>query len=174
MSLSTAQKIRLRIQDIPLRADVTLIGDGTAQTRNLPHVNITSASAFVPGAGASSWSATGFSYTLGGEYSFSGVISANSAYRITYTYSTFSDDDIDSFLTDGGNGVPGAALEAVHALMFDAVKRSRWMSSSGESYDDTNAQTHLREMERLIIEELERQAVSSVSVISWGLNQESY
>lgn len=172
-TLSTAQRVRLLIQDPPIREDVTLIGDGTANSFLLPHANITSASAFIPGAGNSSWTATGFTYALNGEYSFSGVISALSAYRMTYTHTTFSDDEIDQFLADGG-GVKGAALEAVQALMFDAVKRARWMSSAGESYDDTNAQTHLREMYTKLSAELEKEAAAQGGMVSWSVNQGSY
>lgn len=173
MALTTAQRIRLLIQDLPIREDVTLIGDGTANAFLAPHTNLTSASAFVPGAGNASWTATGFSYSLNGEYSFSGVVSANSPYRITYTHTTFSDDDIDQFLADGG-GIKGAALEAVQALMFDAVKRARWMASSGESYDDTNAQTHLREMYSKLTTELEKEATAGGSMPSWSEGQGNY
>lgn len=172
-SLTSGQRVRLTIQDPPIRADYTLIGDGTAASFLAPHTNLTSASAFVPGAGNSAWSATGFSYSLNGEYSFSGVISANSAYRLTYTHTTFSDDEVDQFLADGGS-VNGAALEAVKALIFDAVKRSRWMSSDGQSYDDTNAQTHLREMYEKFSRELEKDATIAGGMASWSVNQGSY
>lgn len=172
-TLSDNQRVRLTIQDPPIRADVTLIGDGTAASFLAPHTNLTSASAFVPGAGNSAWSATGFSYSLNGEYSFSGVISALSAYRLTYTHTTFSDDEVDQFLADGGS-VNGAALEAVKSLMFDAVKRARWMSSAGELYDDTNAQTHLREMYKQFSQELEKDAAAQGGIISWSVNQGSY
>lgn len=173
MALNSAQRVRLQIQDPPIRADLTLIGDGTAASFLASHTNLTSASAFVPGAGNSAWSATGFSYSLNGEYSFSGVISANSAYRLTYTHTTFSDDEVDQFLADGG-GVNGAALEAVKSLMFDATKRARWMASDGSSWDDTNAQTHIREMYDKLSKELEKDATVAGSMVSWSVNQGSY
>lgn len=174
MALTTGQRIRLRIQDAPIRADLTLIGDGTASTFLAPHANLTSASAFVPGAGNSAWSATGFSYSLNGEYSFSGVISANSAYRLTYTHSTFSDDEIDQFLADGGGGINGAALEALYALAFDAVKRSQWMAPDGSMYNDQNAQTHIRDMIAIVKKELETESTSQGGMISWSVNQGNY
>ncbi len=174
MALTTsAQRLRLKIQDIPLLADITRYGNGTATTFALDHTNLTSASAFVPNAGGNGWTATGATFNPSGAVAFSGVISANSAYRLTYTYSTFSDEDIDQFLTDGGT-VAGAASEALIALMFDASKRARWMASDGSSYDDTNAQSHLRQMYDLLQQEISQEATTGGGMQSWALNQGDY
>lgn len=169
MALTTAQQVRVKIQDAPIIADLTLYGDGTAVTFKTEQANLTSGSAFVP-VGSTAWSATGVTFNASGFYTFATVLSANSAYRITYVYSTFSDDEIDHFVTVGGN-VLGAAKEACEALMFDAVKRARWMASDGSQYDDTSAQSHLRGLYDQLIDQLEREATSAGGFNSWAEDQ---
>lgn len=169
MTLTTAQQIRLRISDLPTLEDRTYYGDGIASTFLLPHRNLTTASAYVP-IGGTAWSATGVTFSTSGSVAFSATISANSAFRVTYTYSVFSDDEIDHFHTAGGS-VAGAALEAVRSLMFDGLRRAYWMGSDGASFDDRGAQTHLRDMEKQIQAELERDGAFNGSMPSWSLNQ---
>ncbi len=140
MSLTTAQQIRLKIADIPRLSDLTFYGDGLASSFVLPHNNLVSGTAYVPNGAA--WASTGATFNTSGMVSFANTISANSAFRTTYVYSVFSDDEIDHFLTAGGN-VNGAAIEALHTLMFDAAKRARWMGSDGSQYDDTLAADNL-------------------------------
>lgn len=167
---TTAQQIRLKIQDIPVLADVTLYGDGIASTFLLNYANLTSGSAFVPSAAGGGWSGTGATFNASGSVSFATAISANSAFRLSYVHSTFSDDDIDTFLSAGGT-VVGASMEALVALMFDATKRARWMASDSSSYDDTSAQSHLRGMYELLQAEVEKEAVFSGGIDSWSVNQ---
>lgn len=170
--LTTAQQVRLRIQDQPLIADTTYYGDGTANTFPLPNRNLTTASAYVPGAGG--WSATGATFDAAGSVIFATALSANSAFRTRYTYSTFSDDEIDTLLTAGGGGVNGAAIEAVQTLMFDGLKRARWMAPDNTQYDDTAAMALLKDLYRTLKEEQADQAVAGSGIAEWGLNQESY
>jgi hypothetical protein len=170
VTLTTAQIVRLKIQDQPTLFDHTYMGDGTAQYFALPNRNLTTASAYIP-IGATAWSGTGASFDpTGGQVQFSGTISANSAFRITYVFSTFSDDEITQFLTDGGS-VNGAAIEACVALMFDATKRASWAAPDGSTFNDTQAQQHLREMYKLLKEEQSQDAVANGAIVGWGLNQ---
>jgi len=171
MSLSGLQLIRSRIQDNPLLADRTTNGDGTASAFLLPHRNITSGSAFVPG--ATGWSATAATFDPSGQVQFSGVISANSAFRLTYVYSVFSDDEISVFTAAGG-GLVGASIEALQTLMFDAAKRARWASPEGVSFDDTQAMQHLREMYRLLKQEQYEAGIGEGGLAEWGLNQREW
>lgn len=172
MPLSTAQQVRLRIQDQPLLADATYAGDGTALSFALPNRNLTSASAYVP-LGGTAWSGTGASFNATGSVAFSGVISANSAFRVTYVYSTFSDDEIDTMITAGG-GVNGAAIEAVTTLMFDGLRRASWGAPDGTRYDDTAAMTLLKDLyDRLKLEQDEA-AVADGGIAEWGYNQGNY
>lgn len=171
MPLSTAQQIRLRIQDQPKMFDAKLFGDGTANLYPLPYQVITSASAYVP-VGATAWSATGATIQSG-FVAFSSIIPANSAFTVRGVYSTFSDDEIDTMLTAGGN-VNGAALEAVSTLMFDGLKRASWSSPDGSRYDDTAAMKLLTDMyDRLKVEQ-EEAAAQGGGLHSWSLNQENY
>ena len=137
MALTTAQQVRLRIQDIPAVADVTRSFDGSASAFNLEHRNLTSGTAFVPGSN-SLWSATGAAFNTSGYVTFSAVISANSAWRARYVHSVFSEDEISHFTAAGGS-IAGAAIEAVQALMFDGLKRAKWAAPDGTTYDDTAA-----------------------------------
>lgn len=172
MPLTTAQRVRLKISDAPRIADLTRYGDGTANTFQTEHVNLSSGSAFVP-LGSTAWSATGVTFNASGFYSFIGVISANSAYRVTYVYSVFSDTEIDQFIEDGGT-IVGAAVEAVGSLMFDSLRCARWMASDGSSYDNTSSQNHAREMYDKLVEELEREAATAGGFQSWALNQDGW
>lgn len=167
--LTTAQQIRLRIQDQPRRADVTRYGDGTANSFLTEQTNLTSGSAFVPAAGG--WSATGATFDASGLVSFSGVISANSAFRLTYTYSVFSDDEIAHFQSAGGD-VLGASVEAVQALMFDGLKRGSWAAPDGSRYDDTAAMALLNSLYDKLKAQQYEQADFGAGLQSWSITQD--
>lgn len=169
MTLTSAQATRLRISDIPTLADVTRAGDGTASSFLLPHRNLTTASAFVP-LGNTAWSATAATFNASGMVSFSGAISANSAYRLTYTYSTFGDEEVNHFLSVGGD-VNGAALEAVQVLFFDGLKRSRWSSPDGTSHDDTAAIGLLKDLYDTLKAEQTQAAAANGGIHSWSVEQ---
>lgn len=172
MAFTNVQKVRIKIADPPVLEDFTRYGDGTAQYFVLPHVNLTTASAYVPvGAGGTAWSATGCSFDASGTLSFSAVVSANSAYKVRYVHTNFSDDEVQNFLDEGGS-IVGASLAAIESLMFDAVKRARWMASDGTSYDDTSAQSHLRAMHDVLSTQLENEVLSGGGFGSWSTGQE--
>lgn len=171
MALTTAQQVRLRIQDAPKVFDTTLFGNGTAVSYPIAYSVVTSATAFVP-RGATAWSATGATIESG-YVTFSDNIAANSAFRVRGVYSVFSDDEIGQFTAAGGN-VNGAALEAVQTLMFDSLKRASWSAPDGSRYDDTAAMKLLTDMyDRLKVEQEESAAEGGV-ISSWALNQENY
>lgn len=170
MTLTTLQAVRLKIQDVPIAENLTLYGDGTATVFHMQHGNLSNGVAYVPGVGAASWSATGCAVDASGRFIFSNVISANSAFNVRYEHTNFSDDDLQQFVTDGST-VAGAAKQAVIALMFDAVKRARWMASDGSQYDDTSAQSHLREMYDKLEVELANEGIVGGGFGSWSENQ---
>jgi len=171
MTLSTAQAVRLRIQDQPLIADELLVSDGTASAYALPHRNITSASAYVQNTGV--WTATGANFDPTGFVTLSGLVSAGSAFRVHYVHSTFSDEEIGHFTAVGGD-VNGAALEAVSTLMFDGLKRARWTSPDGASYDDTAAMRMLNDIYDRLIAERAEAALTNGGFWSWSTEQENY
>jgi len=170
MALTDLQKIRTKIQDVPIAVNATLYGDGTANTFLLQHQNVFNAGAYVPGAGATSWSATGAAFDPSGVVIFAGVISANSAFNVRYQHTTYSDDEIQNFL-DAGGTILGASLEAIESLMFDAIKRARWMASDGTQYDDTSAQSHLAKMHEILSAQVEAESATAGGFGSWSLNQ---
>jgi hypothetical protein len=174
MALTTAQQVRLRIQDLPQVFDLTQYGNGSAtiyQLRNgaAEYRNLTSATAYVPD-GNGLWSATGATFNTSGYVAFSGVISANSAWRARGVHSVFSDDEIGHFTAAGGT-VAGAALEAAYALQFDGLKRASWAAPDGTEYDDTKALQALKDIIDTLNDEVDAQAVSEGGFQSWSLNQ---
>lgn len=173
MALTTAQQVRLYIQDVPKVEQQTYYGDGLASAYTLPHAVITTASAYVQGdplwSAVGGWSATGASF-VSGRVIFDAPVSANSAYMVNYTYSVFSDDEIDHFVTAGGS-VRGAQLEAVEVLLFDSLKRARWVSPDGTTFDDTKAQDTLLKMHSTLKDDLTQEAIGGGAVYSWGANQ---
>lgn len=171
MTLSTGNQVRLKISDIPLIADDTMYSDGMASGYALPHTNITSGTAYVLTNGV--WTATGASFDPTGFVTLSGMVSANSAFRVRYVYSTFSDDEIGHFTAVGGD-VNGAALEAVQSLMFDGLKRAAWRGPDGSQYDDTRAMSLLTDIYDRLIAEREKNALSEGGFWSWSVEQENY
>lgn len=172
MTLTDLQKVRLKIQDAPIAENLTRYGDGTANQFLLPHINPTTASAYVP-LGGTAWSATAATVDATGILTFTNVISAQSAYNIRYIHTTFSDDEVQNFLDEGGS-ILGAALAAVETLMFDAVKRARWMASDGTSYDDTSSQAHLRQMYDAFQQQVTQEASNAGGFGSWALGQSDW
>lgn len=168
MPLTTAQQVRLRIQDQPVLANDTYYGDGLAVTFQLPHRNLTSASAFVQGTNA--WASTGATFNASGYVTFADVISANSAFRVQYVHSVFSDDEISHMITAGGN-IVGAALEAVQTLMFDGLKRAKWVAPDSSEYDDTAAMKLLKDLYETLKEELDEQGVAFGGFGEWAITQ---
>lgn len=171
MTLTTAQQVRLKVQDPPTLADDAYYGDGMASSFALPHRNVTSGSAFVLGTGGQ-WSGTGATFNPSGVVVFSGVISASSGFRLNYTHTVFSDDEIGHFTAVGGT-VNGAAVEAIEALMFDSLKRARWIAPDGSQYDDTAAQRQLQAMWDRLHAQAADEAISGGGITSWALNQEN-
>jgi len=171
MALSTAEQVRLRIQDKPTIFDLTMVGDGSATIFGLGHTNVVSATAFVPGGGG--WSATGATVDPTGFVQFSSIISEYMQFRVRGVHTVFSDDEIGHFTAVGG-GVVGAALEAVGALMFDSLKRAKWAAPDGTQYDDTMAQQHLQSLHDQLVDEVKEGSVDAGSYASWALGQEDW
>jgi len=172
MALTTAQRVRLKIQDAPVIADDTYTFDGSASAYNMPHVNLTSASAFIAGSDGQ-WSATGGTFNITGYVTFDTAYASASAFRTRYVHSNFSDAEISDFTAVGG-GVDGAAIQAIEALMFDAVKRARWMAPDGSQFDDVAAQAHLRGMYNQLKSAQADDAIAGGGMNSWSMNQERY
>ncbi len=172
MPLSTAQQVRSRIQDYPKYADYTRYGDGTASRFTLEHTNLVTPTAYVA-PGGTAWSATGCTFNsaaIPAYVDFSATIPRDTAVRVSYQWTVFSDDEIGHFTAVGVN-VAGAALEAIRALRFDGLKRARWMSPDGGQFDDTNAISELGRIESALKVELEENAIVGGSIYSWSETQ---
>lgn len=167
MPLTSAQQVRQRVRDLPNLVDETRYGDGTASRFHLSYANITSASAYVP-AGGTAWSATAASFDASGFVDFSGVISANSAFRLMYVWTVFSDDVIDHYLS---GGILDATKQLAYDLQFDTLKRARWMAPDGSQYDDTQAKDALQKILASIHDEETEAADLSAGMVSWSVNQ---
>jgi hypothetical protein len=171
MPLTTAEQVRLRIQDPAKPFDMTVLSDGTGVRYNVPYLNIVSGTAYVA-PGGTAWSATGATFNVSGFVEFADRVSANSAVRFVGVYSVFSDAEIGHFT--GFGSVPAAAMEAVRTLMFDGLKRARWMSPDGAQYDDVAAQAHLERMYSALKDELADENLGAGALTSWSLEQENY
>jgi len=169
MALNTAQQVRLRIQDIPAIADITRTFDGSASSFLLDHYNASSGTAYVPDT-AGQWSATAAEFNVTGYVTFSGVGSANSAWRARYVHSVFSIQEILHFTAVGGT-VAGAALEATKALMFDGLKRAKWAAPDGSTYDDTMALENLWRMYSALTHEVTQWETLDGGFESWAEGQ---
>jgi hypothetical protein len=172
MTLTTAQAVRLRVQDYPRWFEVARVGDGTATLFDVPYTNLTSASAYVA-PGGTAWSATGCTVNTSGVVEFSGIISANTAWRLRGVYSIFSDEEIGQFTADGVT-VPGAALQAVYALQFDALKRAKWAAPDGTTFDDTAALSKLNDLYEQLRTELAESNIGEGGYAEWTFGQDNW
>ena len=169
MALTTAQQVRLKIQDQPLAADDVYVFDGSGIIFALPHRVITSATGFILDSN-SRWSATGGVTFSEYAVSWGHTGSANSAYRTRYMHSVFSDDEIGHFTAVGGT-VNGAALEAVQALMFDGLKRAKWVAPDSSEYDDTAAMKLLNDLYKTLKDEQHQEAIGAGGFQEWAITQ---
>lgn len=169
MTLTTAEQVRLRIQDIPTVADLTFTFDGSASAFQLDYRNVTSGTAFVQDSNKQ-WSATGATFDPTGFVTFSAVGSGGSAFRTRFVRSTFSDAEIGHFTAVGGS-VVGAAREAARTLLFDSLKRAKWAAPDGTEYDDTKAIDGLKTLLDELEEELQQSEVGDGGFVSWAQGQ---
>lgn len=176
-ALDITAQVRLRVSDRWRYAEEVRDGNGTAVAFKLaqgaPFASVQSASAYV--SVAAGWSATGATFDTGlGLVTFTNVISAQSAWRASYVWALFSDDEITNFITNNPwGGVAGAALEACRALMFDSLRRAKWAAPGGTQYDDTQAMVQLK----ALYDQLEAEAQASVNtngIESWSENQPNW
>lgn len=63
--------------------------------------------------------------------------------RMFLSTTAFSDPELDHYLGEHFN-ITTAALEVVQTLMYDGIKRHRWSSPDGVSYDDSMANMQLQ------------------------------
>lgn len=168
MALTSAERVRLAIQDLPRIADDIYSGDGLGKTYPLPHFNITSGSAFLVNPNGRSWSGVpGATFTSGYvQFPGAGGIADGTPFRVRYTHTTFSDDEIGDFM-ERGNDVIGAQVLAIETLLFDSVKRVSWRSSDGAAYDDTAAQTLLATMHDQYLQQRREGSLGAGGIISW-------
>lgn len=180
MALTTAQQVRLKIQD-PYRWQEEIIhGDGKTTVYQLlqgnPHSQIVpTATAYVFLPAPTGWSATAGTtadHALG-TIELAGIVSAGTGTRVTYQWSVFSDDEIGHFTAIGGT-VDGAALEAIETLMFDAYKRARWQSPDGSEYDDTKALDNLMKMHSALDNKIKEADGPAGGFESWSVEQGNY
>lgn len=171
MALGETARFRSFIQDPRRIADVVTYGDGTAALFMLAHANVQEGTAFVPGPGG--WSATGATFNTTGFVELATAISANSAVRLRYEHSVFSNDEIGEWFTHGGS-FNNAARLAILTLQFDGLRRAKWTAPDGTSFDDTAALARLRELYDLLGQEDENAAIAGGAVGSWSLDQEQY
>lgn len=175
MTLTSGERVRLKIQDLPTRMDRQVLGDGTAVTFPLPNRNLTSGTAYVPS--PAGWATTAATFNTSGLVTLTDRVSAGSALRFVYVCSTFSDAEVDQFIEDGQT-VRGAAKEALESLMFDGLRRASWAAPDGSEYDDTAALKHLIDLyDRLnaeIKDDDQQAATAGGSADSWSLTQGNY
>lgn len=177
--MGTAELLRRHIADRPRLAIETYYGDGTASVFSISGTPIvtgcTAQGAFQPSAFVpvgNSWSATAasFDYNLG-TVAFSGVISANSAFQVRYTYATFSDAEIDQVVSSYGM-LQDMQLDLIDTLMADSYRRARWASQRGAYYDDSLTMTNLMMMRSALFASKTVEQGPLGTIISWGAQQE--
>lgn len=179
-TLTTAESLRRRISDRPRYESETYYGDGTASAFSLSGVPIvtgcTSLGSMIPSAFVAAgdhWTATGatFDYNLG-RVTFSGVISANSAFQVNYTYATFSDQEIDQVTGMYGTFME-MQLDLIDTLMADSYRRARWASQRGAYFDDSLTMANLMMMRSAVFARLTVEQGPLGKMIGWSDNQEN-
>jgi hypothetical protein len=178
MALTTAELLRRHIADRPRLAVELYYGDGTASSFGISGSPIvtgcTALGAFQPSAMVpvgNSWSATGatFDYNLG-TVTFSGVISANSAFQVVYTYGTFSDQEIDQVTATYGI-LQEMQLDLIDTLMADSYKRARWASQRGAYFDDSLTMNNLMLMRSAVFASKTTEQGPLGGIVGWSNTQ---
>jgi hypothetical protein len=152
-TLNSAEILRRRVGDKPRMAIETYYGDGfnnMFQYSGNPIVTgCTSLGAIKPSAyvlAGNGWSGTASTFDyLQGTVTFSGTISALSAFQLVYTYATFSDQEIDQ-VTAAYGSIPDMQMDLIDTLMADSYKRMAWGSERGSTYDESKTMTNLMMM----------------------------
>lgn len=179
--LNSAEMLRRRISDRPRYTTETYYGDGTASAFMIsgsPLVTgCTSLGSIAPSAFVAAgdhWTATGatFDYEQG-RVTFSGVISANSAFQVNYTYATFSDQEIDQ-VTGSYSMMQDMQLDLIDTLMADSYKRARWASQRGAYYDDSLTMANLMMMRSAIFASKTVEQGPLGGMVPWSETQENY
>ena len=176
MALSTAEIVRMRLNDPYRRSREVQHGDGTASgfklAQGAPYSIVISATASVVSAGVG-WSATAATFDNSAGYVvFSGTISANTAAQYDYLWAVFSDDEIAYFTAQGG--ISQAVLMGVHTLMGNSWKRARWQAPDGSEYDDTKAMASLVQWRSALRAEMIDDIGPEGGVESWAETQGNY
>ncbi len=181
MAFNTAEQVRFFINDKPRYSMETHYGDGTASAFQVSGAPLVSGATSLGGRAPSAlvpignaWSATGVTFDYNqGLVTFSGVISAESAFQIVYTYGTFSDAEID-FVTANFGDLYSMRLALVDNLMGDAWKRMRWASVGGAHFDDSMAMANLLRMREAIRAEMTTEQGGQMVYDSWSKAQEDF
>lgn len=177
MALTTAQQVRLRIQDPWRYGSEEALANGTASAFKLaqgaPYSTVISGSALA--ATQAGWSATGCAFnTALGLATFSSLPAGQTPFMFTYQWAVFSDDEVGQFTADGGT-VRGAALMAVRTLRFNAPRRARWAAPDGTQVDDTQVMRALKELEDDLQAEIIRYEEGPAGdYTSWAEGQAEY
>lgn len=184
-NLNSADALRFFMADRPRLLMETKYGDGTASAFQISGVPLVTGgtalggfapSAFVPigVGGGTAWSATGATFNIPlGTVSFNNAISANSAYQVKYTYSTFSDQEID-FVTGLFTDMYAARLALIDNLMADSYKRASWGVQRGAFYDDSKTMQNLMLMREAIYKEMTVETGPQGDILSWDANQQNF
>jgi len=179
MALTTAQMVRGRLNDPYRYSGEILHGDGSASAFKLfqgaPYSVLSGSATASVYVTATGWSATGCTvdHTLG-RVTFSGTVSANSAFMVDYAWAVFGEDEL-AYFTAVGGGVVGAAMEGVKWLMGDAWKRARWAAPDGSQYDDSKALDNLKKLYDTLKDEKQGgESGPEGGVESWTIEQQYY
>jgi len=176
MTLTTAEQVRLRLND-PWKYGLEMqYGDGTASAYKLqqgaPYSTVLSATASVYSANVG-WSGTGATINTGlGLLTFSGAISANTAFQVNYLWAVFSDAELGFFTAQGD--VRAATLMGVRVLMADAWKRARWAAPDGSQYDDSKAFAYLAAWEQSLLAEKVTDDGPAGQFVNWADTQQDF
>ncbi len=179
MAITDAQGLRRAIGDIHQRVVEVPTGDGLASAFQLDSFPIASGTAqsiagsatvIAPyGSLTATWN---FNYGL---ITLNGVPSANSAIgTAVYYHSTFSDEEIDRYLSANGSDLQAATLNVVQDLMGDAWKRAKWAAGAGVSYDDSEAMKRLQAWYNTIWQSIRENYGSSPGPLAWSETQADY
>ena len=166
MALSTLDELRLRIQDKAVERlsyhEVTgTPGPGRVFIFGpLGEEGAFSVVSVAQGDGSSWIVVTASDYILAGQFiQVSGLTMTQLAIQLRST--TFTDEELEFYLGKHSNSVLDASIEVVLALMYDGVKRHRWKSPDGVSYDDTMANQQLQRIYDMLKREQEELGTAS-------------
>ncbi len=185
MALTNLQLFRMSIDDSYRGFTEQHIGDGMTRVYQLSHwpVQATTYTAMLDG--VTQAETANYTAQIGvGRMVFNNAPPSGAVIEAVGLYSTFSDDELASVLTEStiATGATGTTLDAlvtprlkvVEVLLMNAWKRHSWSAAGGQSVNEAGVTKNLLDIREMLQRKLTTEQGADGSFVSWSDEQQFY